>query len=140
MAYKPYDFFKLTEAEQAEFLGHDIGEPGTKGYLGLVSATVVELDEVSMRRFYNRRYALLEVYLLGGEFRVYVRSIDDASVNELFYVDVEDMPSSMYGRGRLLDCSPSLAIEKLAGWLKRSGYFVNLAGLESFCSVLWKRG
>mgnify|MGYP000125937704 CR=1 FL=1 len=115
-----YDLWQFTEAEQQALLGTDIGtkEP----------SIVVELDLWSTRVFYNERFAplIIRQYECRSRqtevFQVILHSIDDVSINMIWTV-------------KRMDIKPDEARQLLDEWLKRSNYFVNLRGLESFCNV-----
>jgi hypothetical protein len=118
-----YDLWKLPELEQQEFLGQDIGiaEP----------CLIIELDEQSQRWFYNNRFAplIMRQYrspmINADVFQIIVYSIDDAFLN-MHWVVTE------------MTCQPWEARLKVTEWLTRTGYFVNLAGLEAFCTLFGK--
>lgn len=111
-------FWQLTEDEQKEFLGQDIGTAHC--------VYVVELDEMSQRMFYHKPYALLHIrFTIDGEFQVVVESIDDSSVN-------------LWWEPKKMEMEPYCAGLKIKAWLERSGYFMNLAGFRNFCAIFGK--
>ena len=112
-----YDLWEFAEDEQRELLGTDIGSD--------VPTIVIELDERSMRRFYNRRFAPLQIFESDAEFKVAVHSIDDSSLRMIWDKSKMEVP-------------PHEAREQIDTWLKRTGYFVNLKGFESFCEIFGK--
>jgi len=109
-----YDLWEFSEAEQAEFLGTDIGLA--------IPTIVVELDERSLRRFYNRRFAPLSIDQTEQQFTIAVRSIDDSSLRMIWEIKKMAVP-------------PHEARKQLAAWLKRTNYFINLRGIEDFCKI-----
>lgn len=117
-------FWDLTEEEQKEFLSHDIGDKYPE--------IVVELDEWSKLMFYNERFALLQIRQYYSPisqsevFQIILESCDDNNVN-LLWEEIDKM--NMY---------PHEVRNHLNTWLERSGYFVNLEGLRSFCNLFGK--
>lgn len=114
-----YDLWQFTEDEQRELLGEDIG---TKD-----PTIVVELDEYSMRHFYNNRFApiVIRQYPTVGNvelFQVIVYSIDDCSLNMTWEV-------------KKMSMRPDEARLKIDEFLKRTNYFIVLKGFESFCKL-----
>lgn len=114
-----YDLWKFTEDEQRQLLGEDIGVE--------TPTIVVELDEWSLRRFYNNRFAPITIreYQLHDKtpvFQVIVHSIDDASLN-------------MFWRREKMQVLPYQARQMIDEWLKRTNYFINLKGFEAFCQL-----
>jgi hypothetical protein len=116
-----YDLWKFSEEEQRQLLGCDIGVE--------IETIVVELDEVSKRHFYNETFAPITINEYDSPyptktrvFQVIVHSIDDASVNMVWRVDK-------------MQVEPYEARDMIKSWLNRTYYFVNLKGLESFCTL-----
>ena len=113
-----YDLWDLPEEEQEKLLGVDVG---------ITEETIiVELDKPSQAHLYNRRFApiIISEYTVPTYppiFQIYVKSIDDASLN--IQCPVKEMSMAPY-EARL----------ELQEWLKRSNYFVNLKGLENYCT------
>lgn len=112
---KQYEFWKMTDAAQQEWLGKDVGQE--------YPTIVVELDEASTRFFYNRRFAILRI-TQDEEFQVYLESVDDACLNMRWEVKNMQMP-------------PQEARDNIHQWLKRSNYFLNLKGFENFCEIMF---
>jgi len=113
-----YDLWDLPEDEQESLLGMDVG---------LIDETIiVELDKPSQSLFYGKRFAPLVISEYSAPtypsmFRILLKSIDDASLNIQCPVKKMSMP-------------PYKARMELQEWLKRSNYFVNLKGLENYCT------
>lgn len=118
-----YQLWDLTEQEQSELLGSDIGER--------YPIIVVELDEMTQRWFYNERFAPLTIrqYMLSSTredaFQIILNSIDDSSLNMLWH-------------SKEMAMRPDEARVKIDEWLKRTNYFVNAKGFENFCNLFGK--
>lgn len=117
-----YQLWDLTEQEQLELLGSDIGER--------YPVIVVELDEMTQRWFYGKRFAPLSIrqyplHTTEEVFQIILNSIDDSSLNMLWHVKEMTM-------------RPDEARVKIDEWLKRTNYFVNVKGVEHFCYLFGK--
>ena len=114
-----YELWKFSQEEQRDLLGSDIGDE--------YPAIVVELDKQSQSCFYNERYAPMTIrqYESFGPvelFQVIVHSIDDSSLNMTWEVSKMKIPPHQV---RLL----------ITEWLERTGFFMNLKGFETFCTM-----
>lgn len=113
-----YDLWDLEEEDQEACLGLDIGRAGQP-------IIVVELDEMSQRRFYNRRFAPFRTRETDSLFTARIDSIDDAEL-------------VMEWKISQMEILPYMAREMIMHWLKRTNYFVNLDGFASYCRVFGK--
>lgn len=112
-----YDLWTFAEEEQESFLGTDIGTD--------TPIIVIELDEWSKRLFYNKRFAPLCIKESDLHFQIIIHSIDDSILDMTWEKKSMDIPS--YEARTMLE-----------GWLKRTNYFVNLAGIETYCKIFGK--
>lgn len=113
----PYHMWKESDAFLLSLIGTEI----ESGWL------LVELDEATQGRFYDRRFAPLQII------QKYQSPSDDNPFFRIYLASSDDGCLSMWWSYGKMNLYPYEAEQKLLEWLKRTNYFVNLAGLEDFC-------